>query len=115
MPFPVGQPRLPHSWLRELGSTSEIPTETAAYTQHPHLPTALMVLGLMLPPVSCSEILHQRRQTGCEESRREKVNVGNKEKFWGQHELGMVTKRKAAAGERRRGKMSLRARYGVGD
>lgn len=47
VPFLVGQPRLPHSWLCELGSTRGIPTGTAGCTQHPHLPRALMVLGLI--------------------------------------------------------------------
>lgn len=92
-----------------------MPTGTAAYTHHPYSPTALMVLGLILPHVSCSEILHPRCQAGCEEGRREKMNVGNKEQFQGQHEFGMVNKREARAGEGRRGKMNLEAWYGVGD
>lgn len=58
MPLPCDQSTLPHTWLCRLGSTSEIPTGTAArmgYTYHPPMPTVLMVLVLVLPHILASE------------------------------------------------------------
>lgn len=99
-----GQCRLPHIWLCELGSTSEIPTGTAArvgYTYCPCMPTILMVLGLVTPHMPCQEVLapeewnwvwreqerESTREGGCGEWRAilglEWISHGGQREDWG--------------------------------